>query len=86
MRRRHLSLYVEWSDEADADAVRMLLQRRGIRVVGTDEGTDIRPESDPLVRHENTVFRIQADRSEPIVELLTEIAMHPAVFSVCQLP
>ncbi len=85
MRRRHLSLYVEWTDEADANAVRALLQRRGVCVVGTDEGTDIRPESDPLIRHENTVFRILAGRSE-VVELLTEIAMHPAVYSVCQLP
>ena len=85
MRRRYLSLCVEWSDEADANAVRMLLQRRSIQVVGVDEGTDIRPESDPLVRHENTVFRILAGRSE-VVELLTEIAMHPAVYSVCQLP
>ena len=40
MRRRFVSFYVEWTEEADTDAIRALLRQYGARVIGMDEETD----------------------------------------------
>lgn len=40
MRRRFVSFYVEWTEEAETDAIRILLLQHGIRLIGIDEETD----------------------------------------------
>ena len=85
MRNRFVSLYVEWKEEADTDAVRSLLHPYGIRMVAIDHETDIRYTPGYLPRHDNTVFRFYIDREKPVHKLLSAVAMHPSVYSVGEL-
>jgi len=85
MRRRFISLYVEWSEDADTDAIRALLRQYGARMIGIDEETDRKKSSGLLFRHDNTVFRFYADWQTPVHELLSAVAMHPGVDSVSEL-
>ena len=85
MRRRFVSLYVEWTEDADTDSVRTLLLQLGIRLIGIDEETDSKKTPGLMSRHDNTVFRFYMDRQTPVHELLSAVAMHPAVYSVNEL-
>ena len=85
MRYRRVSLYVEWTDEADADAVRSILSRSGIHIVDTDDETDLKHTPGILSRHENTIFRFRMDRKKSVFGLLTEVAMQPGVYSVSEI-
>ena len=85
MRCRHVSLYVEWIDNADKDAVRTLLLRNSARITGMDEETDAFREPGTVSRHDNTIFRFYLDRMKPVYELLSAVAMLPGVYSVSEL-
>lgn len=85
MRRRHVSLYVEWADNADTDAVRTLLLRNGACMTGMDEETDAIRKHGTESRHANTIFRFYLDRMKPVYELLSAVAMLPGVYSVSEL-
>ena len=85
MRRRFVSLYVEWTEEADTDAIRALLHQYGARMIGIDEETDRKKSAGLLFRHDNTVFRFYTDWQTPVHELLSAVAMHPGVYSVSEL-
>lgn len=85
MRHRHISLYVEWQNEEDAEAVRDLLRGLGVQVIGVDRDTDLLRRPWPLPRRENAVFRLKADRAAPVEELLSAVAMLPAVDSVSEI-
>ena len=85
MQYRRVSFYVEWKGGADTDAVRAILYRHGIRIVDTDHETDLKHTPGLLSRHENTIFRFRTDRKDAAVGLLTEIAMHPSVYSVSEI-
>lgn len=84
MRRRFVSFYMEWTEEAETDAIRILLLQHGIRLIGIDEETDRQYKPGLLPRHDNTVFRFDMDREMPVHELLSAVAMHPAVYSVSE--
>ena len=82
MRRRVVSLYVEWEEAENTDAVRKLLLQYGTRMIGTDDETDIKPAPGHLPRRDNTIFRFYLNREVPVHELLSAVAMHPSVYSV----
>lgn len=84
MRRRFVSLYVEWEEERSTDAIRTLLLQYGIRLTGIDEETDIQYTPGMLPRQDNTVFRFYLNREIPVHELMSAVAMHPAVYSVSE--
>ena len=85
MRYRHVSLYVEWTNDAEANAVRNILSGNGIKIVDTDDETDLKRTSGLSPRHENTIFHFRMNRKESVVGLMTEIAMHPHVYSVSEI-
>ena len=85
MRRRFITLYVEWSEDADTDVISALLRQYGARMIGIDEETDRKKPAGLLFRHDNTVFRFYMDRHTPVHELLSAVAMHPGVDSVSEL-
>lgn len=85
MRNRQVSLYVEWKDVADVDAVRNILYRNGINIIDTDDETDLKYTPGLLPRRENTIFRFRMNRKESGLGLLTEVAMLPSVYSVSEI-
>ncbi len=85
MRHQRVSLYVEWTEEADPDTVRNLLCSHGIRIIGIDWDTDLKRTPCLVPRRENAVFRFRMNQQVPFHALLSEVAMLPGVYSVSEI-
>ena len=81
MRYRHVSLYVEWTDEKSINEVSQFLINHGARYLYVDEDMDQQYIPGQSFLHEHTVFRFRVNRTVPVHELLSDLAMQPGIFS-----
>ena len=80
--KRWISLYIEWKEEDQTDALYKMLFDKGICDIEIDEDVDIEDYPFPGIKHEHTVFRLFVGDDFPVWRILTDVAMHPGVFSV----
>ena len=81
-KHRYVSLCVEWKEENEAEALVGMLLGGGVRGAEIDEDVDLEYAPSPGIKHEHTVLRLRVRRDYPVWRLLSDVAGHPAVFSV----
>jgi len=82
MRYRNVSLYVEWADGKNIDAIRTFLAGRGARHLYVDEDMDRQYIRGQSFSHAHTVFRFRINRETLPHTLLSALAMQPGVYAV----
>ena len=81
-KRKSVTLWVEWRGNEQAESLVRMLIGCGVRGVEIDRDVDVESFHSFGIKREHTVFRVLLGSDCLLDRLLTEVAMHPGVFSV----
>lgn len=81
MRDRQVSLYVEWADRENIREICAFLAGSGARDLYVDEEMEQQYIPGQSFSHAHTVFRFRIDRTAPVHELLSSLAIQQGVYA-----